>query len=97
MATKKPTQATPKPCLDALENLLSEVGQEQAIEFYERLPGVILTHIERIATAPTPDEVRRINAAFTKWYPSIRPRLVQAINRVNEAQLALQGGGDEAA
>ncbi len=90
MARPKKTAAAPS---DPLEKLLDEVGAEKAIEFYERLPEAIARHIERIATAPTPQETARINAAFTKWYPQIRPALNAAIARVNESRLVLLHGG----
>ncbi len=95
-AAKIPTTATLPPVDEMLQALVDEVGREKAIEFYERLPEAIAHHIQRIAESPTPEEVGRINASFTKWYPVIRPALNAAIARVNESRLVLiQGGADD--
>ena len=91
MAAKKPAAKPITP--DPLDRLLDEVGAEKAIEFYERLPEAIARHIHRIATEPTPAEVARLNASFTKWYPSVRPMVNAAIARVNESRLILLEGG----
>ncbi|MBD1933525.1 MULTISPECIES: hypothetical protein [Cyanophyceae] len=58
--------------------LLSQVGSELAMSFYEQLPAVVLAEIQRLSTNPTPEEQQRIRNSWTKALEPIAIAIIQS-------------------
>ena len=58
--------------------LLSQVGSELAMSFYEQLPAVVLAEIQRLSTNPTPEEQQRIRDSWTKALEPIAIAIIQS-------------------
>lgn len=63
--------------------LLSQVGPELAMSFYEQLPAVLLTEIQRLATNPTPEERQRIRDSWAKALEPVAIAIVQSVQSFN--------------
>ncbi|MBD2002908.1 MULTISPECIES: hypothetical protein [Cyanophyceae] len=58
--------------------LLSQVGSELAMSFYEQLPAVVLAEIQRLSTNPTPEEQQRIRDSWTQALEPIAIAIIQS-------------------
>jgi len=58
--------------------LLSQVGSELAMSFYEQLPAVVLAEIQRLSTNPTPEEQQRITDSWTQALEPIAIAIIQS-------------------